>query len=546
MFPALKKAFLPAVLVALLLGAASQVPTTPASANIGGTTVNDGVWFLDSYTPASADECDEGDPREIRLFGTGDVSHIDESDGILLDDGLQDPVVQIGVDDELIMCVMPANTPNDEAPVVFNASGGGTWDDAHCGSLAITSLCLAEQGAATGSLTVINTTVNPPVDNDLDMIAVTFTCNSAGVQTITINQDDNDDEIVFLIMCKGDAANLSVTVSPDRVESSPALGNASLSLIRAEITDASGGPIRPDSEVTITTSNCSLSGIASAGDREEAITLFKNFSDNPRDFFDDVDEFATRFSPEGKQISVPTIEVDTNDPPDGLPNHSEALALLHAEGCDPGPVTITVRVLGLTTRVQTTATITIVGPPAFITITASPTKLICGEKSEITVSATDKLKQQLSDNTYIELVTNYGGILGGTGSSLTYGGPVDPVSNTTVSLLKGTGKAYLLTSDTHVGPYEVLAASTLSIFGHNLEDHPPVTAQVTVTCTKGTPTPVTAPNTGTGASTGSIRPPNTGDAGLAAPSSTNATLYVIAAAIAFVMAGLATISYARR
>jgi hypothetical protein len=71
---------------------------------------------------------------------------------------------------------------------------------------------------------------------------------------------------------------------------------------------------------------------------------------------------------------------------------------------------------------------------------------------------------------------------------------------------------------------------------------PVVTSQVTVTCTEGAPA-VTAPSTGTG----TISPPNTGDAGLAAAnSSSNAMLYVIAGAIAFAMAGLASIRYARR
>ncbi len=52
---------------------------------------------------------------------------------------------------------------------------------------------------------------------------------------------------------------------------------------------------------------------------------------------------------------------------------------------------------------------------------------------------------------------------------------------------------------------------------------------------------VTAPVTGTG----SITPPNTGDAGLAS-SSSNAMLFVIVGAAAFVLAGIASVSYARR
>jgi hypothetical protein len=55
---------------------------------------------------------------------------------------------------------------------------------------------------------------------------------------------------------------------------------------------------------------------------------------------------------------------------------------------------------------------------------------------------------------------------------------------------------------------------------------------------------VTAPNTGTG--TGSITPPNTGDAGLASSSQGSSMYLVIAGAVAFVLAGIASVSYARR
>jgi hypothetical protein len=529
MFQAFKTAFLPAVLVALFLGAASQLPASPAQAALDPG----GAWFLDSYADAAT--CAAGDLRTIRLFGEADpVSHIDGSSGV----GQQQPIVQIGAADELIICVQPASA---DANVVFTTNGAGIWTEAHCGT--IDTECVDEEGVASGTLTVIDST------NDTDLIAITFSCEAAGLQDISIIQDDTDDDFAFGIMCKGDPANISLTVAPDRIESSPALGNISLSLIRAEVTDSAGLPLLPGTVAEVTASSCALSipPIDTQQDRDDLVDLFAAYKDHPEQFFDDIDLLAQAADVQGASVLVPVVEVDTNDPPDGVPNHSEVLALFHAEGCEPGPVTVTVRVEGGTNDVEATATITVVGPVAFITIAASPTQLICGEKSEITVTATDKVNQQVSDHTFIEVVTNWGGVLGGTGSSLTVGGPVDPVSNTTITLLKGTGKAFLLTSDTHIGQYEVLAASTASYFLRNVENHAPIAAQVTVTCTNGTPTPVTAPNTGTGASTGTIRPPNTGDAGLAAASnSSNAMLYVIAGAIAFVMAGLASIRYARR
>jgi hypothetical protein len=540
MFPALKKALLPAVLTALLLGAASQLQTETANADLEGTTAGDGVWFLQNYSPGGATSCDAGNLRGVRLFGAGDVSHIDENDGILVNGQRQDPIVQLGADDELIMCVEPRG---DNANVIFTTSGAGIWTNARC--LNLGNNCLDEEGVGSGTLTVV-ATGNP---NDLDLIAITFSCEFAGSQTIRIIQDDEDDDIRFTIMCKGNPASMAIFVSPTRVESSPALGNSSIALIRAEVTDASGQPVLPGTTADITVSRCALSSDAvdTPEERDYAVGLFDDFKELPQKYFDDVDALGALFGPEGPALTVTLVEVDTNQPKDGVPNHSEVLALFHAEGCEPGPVTVTIRIENERDDLEVTATITVVGPPAFITISASPTTLVCGEKSEITVSVTDKLNQLVSDHTFIEVVTNWGGVLGGTGSSLVNGGPVDPVSNTTITLLNGVGKAYLITSDTHIGQYEVLAASTASFFGRNLENHPPVVAQVTVTCTKGT-TSVTAPNTGTGTSNvGTIRPPNTGDGGLVAPSGQGgASLLAIAGAVAIALTGFAGLRRARR
>jgi hypothetical protein len=221
--------------------------------------------------------------------------------------------------------------------------------------------------------------------------------------------------------------------------------------------------------------------------------------------------------------------------------------------------------------------VTVIGPPAFITMTAAPNRLVCGEKATILVTVTDSINQKVSDHTQVELVTNYGGVLGGTGATLAFPGvgPVTPLSSGAAETFGGVATAYLLTSSNHVGAYEVVAAAGGSSLGaysvpwswgtttdegdeEGEEDEvvsvtgvyhgsggafstQPITSQVTVTCTAAAAPPVTAPNTGTG----TISPPNTGDGGLAAGSST-ASLFVIAGAVAFVLAGLASFGYARR
>lgn len=536
MFPALKTAFLPVALLAILFGGAAAIaPTPPAHAAIAT-----GVWFLEDYTPGTADTCAEGDPRDVRVFSdtVADqvLSDIDATDGI--DD--QDPVVQIGSTDELIICVQP----DEDFNVVFDSSNdGASWNEARCATLG--TECVDEEGVGDDAVTV------PRDTNDLDnLVAVTFSCNLASVQTITITQDDanggDGDAFTFIIMCKGEATSMDLTAVPASViESSPAIGNTAHALIRAVITDGSGNPILPGTEVDFETSRCALStglDTLTLAERVAAIDLFMEQPIlPPADLA--LHTFANSFPTSGLTASTGVIEVDTNIPPDGVPNHSEALAILHAEGCAPGAVTVTARIEREDLAdLEATVTITVVGSVATITITASPTTLICGEKSEIKVGAKDVANHDVSDHTFIEVITNFGGVLGGTGSSLTVSQPVNPLSSTTVEIIKSTGTAYLLTSDKHVGAYEVLAASTLSYLGGSLNTIAPATAQVTVTCTKGTPAAVTAPNTGTG----TITPPNTGDAGLAGTSRDTASLFVIAGALAFVVAGLASFGYARR
>jgi hypothetical protein len=218
-----------------------------------------------------------------------------------------------------------------------------------------------------------------------------------------------------------------------------------------------------------------------------------------------------------------------------------------------------------------TATITVVGPPASITVSAAPTSLNCGEKATITVTVKDSAGQNVSDRTRVELVTNFGGVIGGTTATLgpvgITGGNVYPISSSSAETFNGVATAYLLTSTDHVGPYEVVAAAggsvmasngalapwynvvqgsgdpfsnglAAGIFPSNASYFPwyqpnqgllsyspagaPVNAQATVTCSvPGAPAPaitvpiVTAPRTGQGpADAFAIRPPNTGDAGL--------------------------------
>ena len=246
-----------------------------------------------------------------------------------------------------------------------------------------------------------------------------------------------------------------------------------------------------------------------------------------------------------------------------------------------------------------TATITVVGPPASITVSAAPTTLNCGEKATITATVKDSAGQNVSDRTRVELVTNFGGVIGGTAATLgpvgITGGQVYPISSSSAETFNGVATAYLLTSTDHVGPYEVVAAAGGSTMASNgflapfynpviagqpavtaltpafasyfpvynqglLTYNPssaPVNAQATVTCTvPGAPAPaapvfpappVVAPRTGDGFSESfAIRPPNTGDAGMAATSGSSSWTLIAGALMVITISGAAVVTVTRR
>jgi hypothetical protein len=224
---------------------------------------------------------------------------------------------------------------------------------------------------------------------------------------------------------------------------------------------------------------------------------------------------------------------------------------------NPSPVFSSYQPVYAPQNLVLTAVLTVVGPPASVKVAASPTTLQCGEKSTITATVTDSVGQNVSDHTRIELVSNFGSTIGGTGATLGFPGtgPVNPISSSAAETFSGVATAFLLTSTEHVGPYEVVVATggstglgnsnaasvivgqgaTSSLVPLGLQNGPtfagsvglfstaPVSAQATVTCALPAGVlpaipPIVAPRTGEG-----IRPPNTGDAGLA---DTSTTLFI--------------------
>jgi hypothetical protein len=355
-------------------------------------------------------------------------------------------------------------------------------------------------------------------------------------------------------LCVENANAATLTATPTTVESVPAPGNISHSLLVVTLTDADGNPAAPGQQVDWTTDRCRIDGLSETEYETDAPgsatvgagALFAGFTPATAA---DIEATLSGHGGLSGAASSDSFENDANPSPAIFTMRTIAAAILHCEGAAPGVANVVAEIERDGPDLRATTTVTVVGPPAFITITAAPNRLVCGEKATILVTVTDAINQRVSDHTRVELITNFGGVLGGTGATLGFPGQqlVSPLSSGAAETFGGVATAYLLTSTQHVGAYEVVAAAGGSIPSgtggtSGVFSTPVVSSQVTVTCTLAAAPTTTAPSTGTG----SITPPSTGDAGLAAPSGSTSTLYVILGAVAFAMAGLASFGYARR
>jgi len=435
---------------------------------------------------------------------------------------------------------------------------------------------------------IVDLASNAAADNcgatDVAVSIFAIECDDEGDFEITFWETGTNNSRSEDYHCASVPTTITLTPSPATVESHPARGNVSHSLILAVVTDASGDPVAEGYTVDWSTDKCTIDGLSEfeyeSGDGYKA--LFAAYKSTLPATAAAIEDLLTGHAGlTGKSTSATFLH--DSSPAPGFQTQTRAAAVLHCEGVDPGTATVTAEIeddqellnveMGPSTSIEGTTTVTVVGPPAFITMVAEPTSLVCGEKSQILITVTDALNQNVSDHTVIELITNYGGVIGGTGSSLGLPGvnPVNPLSSSATETYNGVATAFLLTSTNHIGSYEVVAATggsylgTYNVswsFGPDTVEEEEVfetdsgtfdgqtgqfstavlTNQVTVVCTEGAAPDVTAPDTGTG----TISPPNTGDAGLASRSAGTASLFVIAGAVAFVLAGFAKFGFARR
>jgi hypothetical protein len=375
---------------------------------------------------------------------------------------------------------------------------------------------------------------------------IDFSCTQAGYFNIHIHAADETLETgrSLKFRCEGQAESATISASPLTVETVPApvelLGNVlgispanvSQSLITVTVLDQFGRRL-DGAEVTFTTDRCRFlttlqtgtgpgapgtggvqAGVSPAGGGTTVTT------------FSDTD-------------TVADINFITNNPLEAG-QAGTAEVVLECLNAVPGVANITAIVQRPGANIVLTQQVTVIGPVALngLTLTLTPTTLVCGNVVNATVNAVDANNRPVSPGTRIWFTSDTtSGLVGG---GILSAGGAQGVS----TIVGGTATVHIATDPSKPGTHTVIAHAIGT--GGVL-----VQAAATYTCTGAvvavvptTAPTTTAPVTGTG--TGAISPPRTGDAGLAAASGSNASLLVIAGVVAFALAGMASIRFARR
>ncbi len=407
-------------------------------------------------------------------------------------------------------------------------------------------------------------------------IVVDVTCDDPGVFDLSFAVNGGGAKSIEVV-CGSDAETAEIFAVPTSIEINPSIANVAHSLVWISIKGDNGEVAFPGTEVQWTTDRCAIESttVDTEDEFEAAETLFRGINPLSPATAKAVEEsvYATT-GPDGasrQQEEVNSFKV-VGSAAGGLVERTISAVVLHcdpihAPSVTPGPAVVTAYIergdndiddndldgdISDNDDLVIKTTVTVVGPPAAngVTVTAAPASLACGEKATITVDVKDAAGQPVSDHTFVEAVTNAGGVLAGTGAVAGQAGLVTPVSSTVAETFGGKVTFYLLTSTANVGKYEVVVTTgggggvtgqlanggvSTNLLG-GLFTTAPISVQVTVECTVPAAPVVVAPAapTNTAPATGQgIRPPSTGDAGLV---STDSNTWVAGAAFAVVAA----------
>jgi hypothetical protein len=340
---------------------------------------------------------------------------------------------------------------------------------------------------------------------------IDFECIEAGTFHIDIESPDDTEEqgMTLKFICGGQAERAEIAASPTTVETNPVGTSKSSSIITVTVFDQFDDRLE-HAEVTFTTDNCTFGNTDPVGDNPVSPagggTTVTTFSDT------DTTSDTTFLANNPLEISAGTAEVSLNCAT-GKAGVAHVTAIVQREGSDI-VLKVDVTVIGATAA-------------SGLTLVLDPDEVECGEVIKATAKAVDSLGAPVSNGTLVFFTTDTSsGVVGGAEGA--QGG---------VATSSGEASVLIATDPSNDGIHTVIAYTKDSFGG--------VLAQTSATyecegaVAPAAPT-VAPPATGTG----TITPPSTGDAGLAS-GSTSATLFVIAGAVAFILAGLASVRFAR-
>jgi hypothetical protein len=416
-------------------------------------------------------------------------------------------------------------------------------------------------------------------DGDDGYVTIDVTCQRSGIFDLSFAVQDGGSKKIEVV-CAGDVETGDIFAVPTSVEINPSVANVAHSLVWVSLTGKDGEVSFPGTKVLFTTDRCAIesSTVLDENSFEAAESLFRGINPlNPATAQAVESSTYATTGPDGasrQQEEVNTFGV-TSSAASGLVQRTVAAVVLHcdplhAPSVTPGPATITAFVergelddsnIANNDDLVLKTTVAVVGPPAAngVTVTAAPATVACGEKATISVDVKDSIGQPVSDHTLVEAVTNAGGVLAGTGAVAGQAGLVTPVSSTVAETFGGKATFYLLTSTANVGKYEVVVTTgggggvtgqlsnggvSTNLLG-GLFTTAPISVQVTVECSVPAAPGVVAPAppSTSGPTTGQgIRPPSTGDAGLASSSSTSISWVAGAGVAAIVSVILAAVA----
>jgi hypothetical protein len=343
---------------------------------------------------------------------------------------------------------------------------------------------------------------------------IDFECIEAGFFNVHVHTPDDTEEegVTLKFLCGGQADTATIATQRTQVETQPtgvAPGGFGTSVITVTVLDQFGDRI-DGVEVTFSTDNCQFRNTDPVGD--------------------------TPISPAGGGTTVTTL-TDSDDAPgsdaDFLANNplqlnagtAEALLNCMLPGSSAGVAHITAVVQRPGSDIVLEVDVAVVGPTAAtgLSLMLSPDELDCGETLKATAKAVDANGNPVSNGTVVHFTTDT--------SSGVVGGQEGAQGQATT--IAGVAEVLIATDPGNPGTHTVIA------FVMNNAGTPSAQASATYEC-EGDVAPA-APV----APPGTIAPPSTGDAGLADGTKSASALFVIAGAVAFVLAGLVSVKFAR-